>query len=63
LVPHWFAETYVKGYIQRKYRLVKGITLLVRSIAEGVGGKVKRHFEREKLVCELLSTQFVDPQH
>jgi hypothetical protein len=48
----------VKGFIQRKYRLVKeGITLLVRRIAEGVGGKVKRHFEREKLVCELLSTQ------
>ena len=36
LVPQWFAETYVKGYTQRKYCLVKAITLLERNTVKGV---------------------------
>jgi hypothetical protein len=32
----WFAETYVKGFTQRNYRLAKAITLMVRNIVEDV---------------------------
>ena len=48
IVPHWFAETYVKGYTQRKYCLVKAITLLVRNTVEGV-----------KFTCIIIKVYFV----
>jgi hypothetical protein len=43
LVTHWFAEIYVKGYIQIKHYLVKAITLLERNIVEGV-----------KFICTMM---------